>query len=371
MIKTSIKLSKFIYDNTNQIKITFDYDYELKEKIRKIPNIKYSKTYFCWYIPYASENLKKILFLFKDQYDIDYSDIIPNKIKIPENDILSMKNDVDKIMKTFLDKLEVKRYSLNTIKGYKSMFYDSLHFFNDKNKDFDFISKEDINLYQLHLIKAKNISESYQNQSINAIKFYYESVKGLRREIYDLERPRKSHKLPNVLSTEEVMAIFSKIDNLKHKCILNLIYSAGLRIGECVNLKISDIDSERMVVNIRGGKGKKDRITLLSNKILDILKDYYQKYNPSEFVFEGQFGGAYSTRSIEKIFKKALSETNIKKDATVHTLRHSFATHLLEKGTDIRYIQSLLGHESSKTTEIYTHITTRGLSKIKSPFDDM
>lgn len=224
---------------------------------------------------------------------------------------------------------------------------------------------------KIYLVKENNVSESYQNQSINAIKFYYEQVKNNPRKTYTLERPRKSHKLPIVLSEEEVKEIFSKAENLKHKCLLYLIYSGGLHISEAINLKKSDIDASRMLVTIRGGKGKKDRVTLLSKKALDLLDEYYKKYQTKEYIFEGQFGGIYSTRSLQKVLKNLLAQTNIKKDATIHTLRHSFATHLLERGTDLRYIQNLLGHESSKTTEIYTHITKKGIDKIRNPLDDM
>ena len=187
---------------------------------------------------------------------------------------------------------------------------------------------------------------------------------------YQIDRPFQDKKLPSVLSIEEVKSIIESIDNLKHKCIIQLIYSAGLRISELTNLKIKDIDKNRKQIFVRGGKGKKDRQTVLSEKILEQLRKYYIQYQPKEYLFEGQLGGAYSERSIQQIFQEALRNANVKKHATVHSLRHSFATHLLEAGTDLRYIQSLLGHSSSKTTEVYTHITTKGFDKIKSPLDN-
>jgi len=161
------------------------------------------------------------------------------------------------------------------------------------------------------------------------------------------------------------------MDNLKHKCIISLAYSAGLRLGEVINLKLLDIDSKRNYIIVRQGKGKKDRYSLLSARVLELLRIYFKAYQPKEFLFEGQFGGPYSATSIHNILKAAVEKAGIKKRVTVHTLRHSFATHLLERGTDIRYIQELLGHQSSRTTEIYTHMTQKGLGKIKSPLDNL
>ena len=195
----------------------------------------------------------------------------------------------------------------------------------------------------------------------------------LRRtaDTYYFQRPKKEKKLPIVLSEEEITEILRQISNLKHKCIIYIIYSAGLRLSEVTNLQISDIDSKRKVITIRGGKGKKDRITLLSETILELLREYYKEYKPQKWLFEGQKGGKYSPTSVQKIFKTALAKTKITKNASIHTLRHSFATHLLERGTDLRYIQELLGHSSPKTTEIYTHVTKKGIDKIKSPLDNL
>lgn len=203
------------------------------------------------------------------------------------------------------------------------------------------------------------------------MRYYYKDVLGDAQRVKFIERPRGERKLPNVLSEEEVTAILRAVDNLKHQCILMLIYSAGLRLGELINLKRSDIIPERHQVIIRGGKGKKDRITVLSPKIRERLDRYLVEYRPTLFLFEGQSGGAYSDTSVQTIFRRAKDKARITAPATVHTLRHSFATHLLEKGTDLRYIQTLLGHSSSKTTEIYTHVSTKALGKIRSPLEDL
>ncbi len=192
-----------------------------------------------------------------------------------------------------------------------------------------------------------------------------------QRKVYLIDRPREETYLPEVLSEQEITDILNATENLKHKAVLMTIYSAGLRISEAINLRIKDIDSQRMQIRVEQGKGKKDRYTLLGNKTLDILRKYVAEYKPKIWLFEGAAGEEYSRRTIAEILRKSVEKTQIKKRITVHTLRHSFATHLLEAGTDLRYIQSLLGHANSKTTEIYTHITTKGFDQIKSPLDNL
>jgi site-specific recombinase XerD len=222
------------------------------------------------------------------------------------------------------------------------------------------------------VLQQRGLSYAYINQSINAIKFYYSKVLNrLEMDLAEVDRPVKEQKLPKVLSKQEVAAILKGPTNLKHRCLLLLLYSGGLRISEVVNLKLSDVQSQRNLLFIRGGKGHKDRTTLLSGKLLAELRQYYRKYNPKLWLFEGQDGGPYSVESIRNVFRAALKKAGINREATPHTLRHSFATHLLEQGTDLRYIQELLGHSSSKTTEIYTHVTQHGLEKIISPLDGL
>jgi integrase/recombinase XerD len=178
-------------------------------------------------------------------------------------------------------------------------------------------------------------------------------------------------KLPTVLSEEEVVKLFSCVSNIKHKTILMLAYSGGLRLGEIIRLKLKDIDRERMQIRVEQAKGKKDRYTKLSEKFLKIMDIYVKEYSPRDFLFEGATGEEYSERSVQNIIRIAVRKAGIKKKTTMHTLRHSFGTHMLENGVDLRYIQSMMGHASSKTTEIYTHITTKGFDKIKSPLDNL
>jgi len=193
-----------------------------------------------------------------------------------------------------------------------------------------------------------------------------------RKFIYEVKRPKKDKKLPVVLSKEEVAKILDSVDNIKHKAILMLVYSAGLRVGEVVKLRPEDIDSKRMLIHIKKAKGRKDRYTLLSETALEILREYWRKYKPNKWLFEGvREGWHLSIRTVQSIFEQAREKAGIKKEISVHGLRHSFATHLLEGGTDLRYIQEILGHTSSKTTEIYTHVSQKSLGKIKSPLDTL
>ncbi len=267
-------------------------------------------------------------------------------------------------LEKYTNLLVQKRYSKNTIKTYCNYFKHFLNYFKTLNE------LEKIQDATTNQLNTKNISISQKNQRINAIKFYCEKVLGREKQYYDLHRPKKEHKLPKVLSKNEVQSILNSCDNIKHKSILMLIYSAGLRQSELLSLCISDIDSERMVINIKGAKGMKDRISLLSENLLKLLRDYYKEYKPEKYLFEGQNGGKYSPTSVVNVLKKAAVKAGIRKLVTPHMLRHSFATHLLEQGTDLRYIQVLLGHNSSKTTEIYTHVSKKAIDKIRNPVDD-
>ncbi|MFH1007671.1 MAG: site-specific integrase, partial [Candidatus Latescibacterota bacterium] len=242
----------------------------------------------------------------------------------------------------YKNRLIQKRYSSNTQNIYCKYFRDFSEYFN--NEKLEEITFEQINTYILELIQTRNISTSQQNQRINAIKFYYEKILGRDKQYYALHRPKKEHKLPKVLSKNEVKKILNSCNNIKHRSILMLIYSAGLRRSELIDMKIVNIDSERMVINIIGAKGKKDRISLLSENMLQLLRSYYKEFKPEKYLFEGSKGGKYSPTSVANILKNASLKAGVNKTVTPHMLRHSFATHLLEQGTDLRIIQKLLGH---------------------------
>ncbi|WP_299756939.1 tyrosine-type recombinase/integrase [uncultured Pontibacter sp.] len=273
----------------------------------------------------------------------------------------------------YLEKLYLLNYSVNTIRTYHSLL---LRFLNGHSvqglETINTFSVNEINAYHRQMVQSRQYSYSFVNQSINAVKFYFHRVLGRHTmDLSQVERPEKADRLPTVLSKQEVQRILSATANLKHRCLLQLLYAGGLRIGEVINLKISDVQSDRNLLLIRGGKGKKDRTTLLSQKLLESLRAYYREYRPKVWLFEGQYGGQYTTDSIRNVFRACMEKAGLQKKVTPHSLRHSFATHLLEQGTNLRYIQSLLGHKSSKTTEIYTHITSHGLESIVSPLDNL
>jgi site-specific recombinase XerD len=337
------------------VSIHFEYNKSLVEAIKSIPGRQWNSDAEHWFMSAIKFDLTSFRSRLKTLAVVDDSALGDSSLGvIPPN---------------YLEKLQRKRYSPNTIKTYVSYIRSFAKEFQDC--PLSNVTPQQINAYMLRLIRDRNISASQQNQRINAIKFYYEQVLGRKKQYYTLSRPRKEKKLPNILTVEEVELLLKNCMNIKHKCILMTLYSGGLRRSELINLKIKDIDSQRMLIRITHSKGKKDRYTLLSQKLIKLLRIYYQAYKPKYWLFEGQRGGQYSPTSIENIFKKALRQARIEKHATPHTLRHSFATHLLEQGINLRYIQEILGHSSTKTTEIYTHVSSKQLTKIQNPLDNL
>jgi integrase/recombinase XerD len=319
-----------------------------KEHAAKIDKCYFSGPQQSWVMPQTVECLKQFESLFT------------KKEKTPRQ----------KAIQDFVDHLIVKRYSENTIVVYKDHILRFFGYFPHTNPNA--LTDENVKEFLLFLLKEKRISFSYQKQAISAIKFYFEKI--LRRDTkkYYFEMPRGDEvKLPIVLSKMEVKRILDCTKNLKHKAILATIYSAGLRLSEVVNLRIADIDSERNLIYVRSGKGKKDRTTILSRELLIILRQYYKEFNPKLWLFEAKVKVQYSKSGVQRIFYDAVKRSKIDKKVSVHSLRHSFATHLLEQGEDLRYIQKLLGHKNFKTTEIYTHITGIGLKNIVSPLDQI
>jgi len=349
------------------LRLYFGLSKDLNKLIKSFPFNKYHKEMKYWSIPYSERYLAEVknfavnlgMNLLYEEERLDNSKVArptrethPGFKECPEEYIL---------------KLRELRYSENTIRNYTSLFAEFINYFASFDpKD---IEEEKIMLFMQYLVIDRKASISYQNQSINAIKFYYEKILRGNRKVYLIDRPRSEKKLPEVLSEEEIARLFEVTENLKHRAILMLAYSGGLRLSELVSAKITDIDSKRMQIRVEQSKGKKDRYTLLSVKLLEVLREYFTQYRPRVYLFEGMNGEQYAVRSIQIIMKTSLAKAGIKKRVSMHSLRHSFATHLLEAGTDLRYIQSLLGHESSKTTEVYTHITTKGFDQIISPLD--
>ena len=330
--------------------IQFEKDYKLVEVVKKIKGSIWSQQKKTWYVADTEEN--RLLF-----------NLLPDYVQHPsEEGYLHLQK--------FKNYLLSKRYSENTIRTYSDALRSFLAFHNQI--PIIAITNDDVIRYNTEYVLKNNLSSSYQNQIVNAIKLYFKTVREINLELDKIHRPKREKLLPNVLSKEEIKAILEAHSNLKHKAMLSLIYSCGLRRSELLDLKLSNIDSKRNIVFIKQSKGKKDRITPLSPKILELLREYYKIYKPKNYLFEGQEAGSiYSEQSLQHVLKQALVKVNIKKPVTLHWLRHSYATHLLESGTDLRYIQELLGHNSSKTTEIYTHVSTKSLQQIKSPFDDL
>jgi integrase/recombinase XerD len=364
MKKVQIDIAEI--DGKKRIRLFFPYDKEIIDLVKSIPGSRWHPGMKCWHVALVFGPADKLSYRFKGELEFipreSPGETDPDCRDQPGSDPL-------KVPEEFIKTLKLRQYSDKTIKTYVTML--RLYMGHYHERLLDDLQDEDIREYLLYIVDVRKVSQSYQNQAINAIKFYYEKVLLRPMNTYYLQRPRKASMLPSVLSEEEVVRLLRQVENLKHKTALSLIYSAGLRIGELINLKISDIDAGRSQIRIRQGKGKKDRVTILSVNILALLREYYREYRPKDWLFEGQYGGQYSAGSIQTVFRTAKETAGINKKATVHTLRHSFATHLLERGTDLRYIQELLGHQSSRTTEIYTHITQKGFRKIVSPFDNI
>jgi len=263
--------------------------------------------------------------------------------------------------------MELKGYSPRTIKNYIGHVSN---FAKDYNKSPELLREKEIREYLHYCIMEKKLSEGTVNYINAGLKFFYTKTLNRYWNMDKLFRIKEPRRLPAVLSPEEVKSIFDATENLKHKTILMTIYSAGLRVSEVCNLKITDIDSKSMQILIREGKGKKDRYSLLSNANLEILREYWKRYHPTEYLFSGRGRtDSITPRSVQRMMEKSIKKTKITKKATIHTLRHSFATHLLDAGTDICYIQRLLGHTRITTTTIYLHLRRMDLLNIKSPLD--
>jgi len=372
--KQHISLKHLSIENKPFIGLKFYANKTIQILIKELKDIKWSSEFTMHYVPNNKTNLAQIFSLFKGiawvdtQYFFEKTRAKELNETFDASWVHTRKRDVNFKFcpNNYLQKLELKRYANNTVKTYVSCFEDFLNYYNQSNVDD--LNENDVRNYLEFLIKMDR-SDSYINQAINSIKFYYETVLGMPNRFYSIERPRKKRKLPVVLSKEDISLIIKNANNLKHKCIISLLYSAGLRRSELLNLKLTDIESKRMLIRVQDAKGNKDRYTLLSETILRDLRKYYKQYKPKEYLFEGQFKKQYSPNSVGKVVSNAAIKAGIKIPVSSHILRHSFATHLLESGVDIRYIQLLLGHNSTKTTEIYTHVAKNSFNFIKNPLD--
>ena len=340
-----------IQKSEDQLAVKFTYSERKVEKIKELDDRRWDPDSKAWLLPFEHEYLQQL----QEKFD-------------NERIIISTSLENELIIDEFEKQLNLEGYSEKTEKVYIGHIKQFAKFINKKLSQ---ATDAEIKNYLLHLLD-QDLSHSFVNQGISAIKCLAKKVLRNKDVTVVVSRPQKEKKLPEVLSKKEVAKILDSLDNPKHKTILYVVYSAGLRVSEVVKLKMDDIDSNRMLIKVNQGKGRKDRYTILSESCFKQIKMYYQLYQPQEWLFPGGKEGEHlTTRSVQRIFKKACRKANITKDVSVHTLRHSFATHLLEQGTDLRYIQKLLGHKSSTTTEIYTHVSKRDIANIESPLDNL
>lgn len=395
----TIELRPLYHRGKEVIALCAPYEKTLNGVIRTLSGVKWSQTHKVWYMPWGKASYDAVVAALQPLATIDHR---PLKVYLDKrHDVAQTIAPAQAVSGTpakpaflrrlpaqtpawqlsrenlaalnrLVEQLKLKAYSNNTLRTYRSEFLQLLQLL--KQKPVDSLTPDDLRRYLVYSLENKGISESTAHSRINALKFYFEKVLGRETFFFEIPRPKKPLVLPNVLSEQEIGRLFKALVNKKHKAMLFTIYSAGLRVSELVALKISDIDSGRMQIFIRQAKGKKDRYVGLSPVLLDILRNYLRTYQPKPrlFLFESeQTFTAYPTRTVQKIFTMAKNDAKIGKAVGVHVLRHSFATHLLEKGTDIHYIKELLGHFDIKTTERYLHVSKRQLVNIVSPLDDL
>jgi integrase/recombinase XerD len=384
-----VTVERVIHNGESRIALKFPYDKELISVIKELSEARWSRRMGCWHIPDSSDVITTLLQAFHRKAYIDYSAIRVNLPKRTNNSsdknqnagagmkhgisygelaLLSKKGEED--IARYKRWLEANRYPESTVKTYTSMIQKFLRFISPKEAS-ECTSDDLIRIVDEYII-PNGLSYSFQNQMISSIKKFYSNIYRSAIDPGNLERPRRQHRLPNVLSKGDVRKILTVLTNEKHRVMLSLIYACGLRRSELLKLQPGDVERGRKLLRIKQSKGFKDRIVPLSEKIIGMIDDYINHYKPQKHLFEGQWPGEmYSASSLEKVFKNACEKAGLGSEVTLHWLRHSYATHLLEAGTDLRHIQELLGHRSSRTTEIYTHVSSQSLEKIRSPFEDI
>jgi site-specific recombinase XerD len=334
--------------------LRFKKDFEIIKDVKKLVGSRFSASQNAWYVPDVSN--------YRQQFGI----VVPIAVRMNYSKVQELQQPE---FSRFIDNLQLKGYSSNTIRTYCSEFIQFLAYLDGKLVAS--CIEEDVRQYILYCIRDLKLSENSLHSRINAIKFYFAKVLHRDRFFLDIPRPKKQKILPKALSLHDVKLLLENTNNLKHNTMLKLCYGMGLRVSEIINLRITDIDSKQMQVFLERAKGKKDRYANLPESILDQLRNYYLTYKPKEYLFEGQYGGQYSSRSVQQVFKDSMERAKINKRLGIHSLRHSFATHLLENGTDVRFIQELLGHSDIRTTLLYTAVTDNNIRKIKSPLDSL
>lgn len=374
------------HKNIERILLACEKDNKINAIFRKQHFIRFSDTNKGWYMPKNKDLLQQLIQQTKGIATVDTTqlkrtpqqkaqlitqkaiELLNKKPLTASTKTLSINSYNAQQLELYLQTLILKGYSQATIRTYRNEFSIFLQTLN--NIKADSLTTQRVKDYLQYCYDVLKLTDSTIHSRMNALKFYYEQVLKLDKFFWEIPRPKKRKILPKVISEEKIVKYLFAVENLKHRTILLLAYSAGLRVSEVVSLKTTDIDSDRMQIFVRSGKGKKDRIVPLSKTILMLLRGYYEKYKPIIWLFEGQTKGEpYSVRSAQIIFRDACSKLLLPSNVGFHSLRHSYATHLLDGGTDIKYIQSLLGHNDIKTTLRYLHVTNKELGKIESPLD--
>ncbi|HEU4861997.1 MAG TPA: tyrosine-type recombinase/integrase [Chitinophagaceae bacterium] len=394
-MKPLITLKPFLHRGGEHLGIYFDHYTSINDLIRKNAGARWSQTGKCWYLPLDRDSYDKLKSIITDRATIESGELkkylekkklpaasqatalkITSPLKVLDHRQPTFRRFISPINKHVLpameQQLKLKAFSSSTIRTYLNEMMQLL--LGIKDIPADELTPELLKRYLVYCYEKLRLKENTLHSRINAMKFYYERVLGREKFFWEIPRPKKQLILPKLLNEKELGRLFNVLGNKKHKAMLFTAYSAGLRVSEIVNLKIKDIDSVRMQILIQKAKGKKDRYVNLSPVLLDILRNYFRSYEPKpkKYLFESEYSGeAYPVRTVQQIFTNAKKKAGINKDVGIHSLRHSFATHLLEKGVDIRYIKDLLGHFDIRTTERYLHVARQKLVNIVSPLDDL
>lgn len=367
-ITKSIIIKRAEVDNIDSLQLFFKYDDQILSIIRKARKFKWSKTKRCWHGIFSTYNLNLIRQTFKDIAILVEDEtlyVTPVIKQYKKNRVLC--DEHNKFLEAFIKYLEGKRYSMSTVSTYSSFIADFLEYIKDK--PMSGLSNRDVETFAGDVLAQKGSSISTHRQFVSAMKAFTAFYPESQIEEIALTRPKKSKYLPTVLSQQEVLEILRCTKNIKHRAILALMYSSGLRVGELINLKLRHIDVHRFQIAVKNSKGRKDRYVTIADSLLPLVRNYIQTYQPETYFAEGKVGEKYTASSIRNFLKRSCQLAQITKRVTPHTLRHSYATHLLENGTDIRFIQTLLGHNKPETTMIYTHVSTTSINAIRNPLD--
>ncbi|PKA81959.1 site-specific recombinase XerD [Ulvibacter sp. MAR_2010_11] len=369
-----ITLEPFVHRGISAVGIRFSFNFELKEYLKKFDGIRWSQTHRCFYVRNTAMVLAALVkYLKAENYVPDLEAFESKKrrkrrfVRQPGQILPALKPHNVLVYQNYIKYLQGKRYSESTVAVYGGFVQEFLQFTG--NKPTADLTENDVRLYIEWAVKTLNYAISTHRQLVGAIKQFAFFYPACAIDPEKLNRPRKDHKLPTVLSKEEVIEILRVTRNLKHRTALALLYSSGLRVGEAINLKLNCFDFERKQLHIKNSKGRSDRMVILADSFIPLFQNYYMTYQPKVFFIENPNGGKYSAGTIRTFLKQSCKLAGITKLVTPHTLRHSYATHLLENGTDLRYIQVLLGHSRPETTMIYTHVAQRYLQAIRSPLD--